>query len=54
MILQKQKVSKYKDKTYYKYIILVPKPLIEKLGWIEGQKLKVDSIVDKGLVLFPV
>lgn len=53
MILQKQKVGNYKNKTYYKYSILVPNNLIEKLGWFEGQKLKADSVLDKGLIIIP-
>ena len=53
MKLQIQKVGKYKGKIYYKYIILVPKALIEKLGWIEGQKLKASPVVDTGLILLP-
>lgn len=54
MKLQKQKVGKYKNRTYYKYSILVPKDYIEKLGWIEGQELKADSVMDKGLFLCPI
>ena len=52
--LQKQNVRKYKDETYYKYVILVPKNIIDKVGWVENQKLKVDSVINKGLFLFPI
>ena len=54
MKLQKQKVGKYKSNTYYKYSILVPKNIVEKLGWAEGQELKADSVMDKGLFLCPI
>ncbi len=53
MKLQKQKVSKYKNKTYYKYSILIPNDIIEKLGWAEGQELKADAVMEKGLFLYP-
>jgi len=54
MKLQKQKVSEYKEKTYYKYTILVPKKSIEGLGWIEGQKLKSIPVENIGLFLVSV
>ncbi len=53
MKLQKQKVSIYKNKIYYKYAILVPNKLINSLGWDEVKELKVDSVIGKGLFLFP-
>lgn len=54
MKLQKHLTGKYKNKTYYKYSILVPKNIIERLGWIEGQELKADSVLNNGLIVCPV
>lgn len=51
MNLQRQEVSKYKNKTYYKYSILVPKNIIEKLGWVKGQKLEATPIINNGLFI---
>ena len=51
MKLQEHKVSKYKDKIYYKYTILVPKKSIEGLGWVKGQKLKGVPVDNIGLFL---
>jgi len=46
MKLQKQVAYKYKDKTHYKYVIIVPQNLINNLGWQEGQELesKIDGL----------
>lgn len=45
MKLQKQKAYKYKDKTHYKYTLVLPDSLIDQLSWKEGSEL--DYIVDK-------
>ena len=39
MKLQKQIAYKYKDKTHYKYVIILPENTISELGWNEGQEL---------------
>lgn len=52
--LQKQKVGEHKNKIYYKYVILVPNSFIEGLGWVDNQELKIDSVFNKGLLLFPI
>jgi len=41
MKLQKQVAYKYKDKTHYKYVLVIPQDTISELGWNEGQELKV-------------
>lgn len=54
MKLQKQLSGKNKNKTYYKYCILVPKDFIRKLNWVENQELKADQVLGKGLILYPI
>jgi len=39
MKLQRQKAYKYKDKTYYKYVLIIPEKTISELGWEDGQEL---------------
>ena len=39
MKLQRQVAYKYKDKTHYKYVVIIPENLISELGWSEGQEL---------------
>ena len=51
MKLQKQKARKYKDKTIYKYIIVIPPKDIEELGWKEGIELEGTIIREKGYFL---
>ena len=41
MKLQKQVAYKYKDKTHYKYVVIIPETAINELGWNEGQELKL-------------
>lgn len=53
MILQKQKARKYKGKTIYKYIIVIPPKDIKDLGWKEGIELEGVVIKDKGYFLSP-
>ena len=52
MKLQKQIAYKYKDKTHYKYVVLVPQDIINDLGWEAGQEL-VPKIDGEKLVLEP-
>lgn len=51
MKLQKQKARKYKGKTIFKYIIVIPPKDIENLGWEEGIELEGTVIKDKGYFL---
>ena len=39
MKLQKQVAYKYKDKTHYKFVLIIPQDVISELGWQEGQEL---------------
>ncbi len=39
MRLQKQLSVKRGSKSYYKYLVIVPNELVQKLGWAEGQEL---------------
>ena len=41
MLIQKQKVGKYKDKQYFQYGLNLPADIIETLGWKAGQKVKL-------------
>jgi len=42
MKLQKQVAYKYKDKTHYKYVLVIPGNAISDLGWREGYELKYE------------
>ena len=44
MKLQKQVAYKYKDKTHYKYVLIIPQEYISELGWVAGQEL--DTRID--------
>lgn len=39
--LQKQKAYKYKDKTQFKHVIVVPEDAVNSLGWIGGEELNI-------------
>lgn len=39
MKLQRQVAYKYKNKTRYKYVIVLPNETVEKLGWKAGEEL---------------
>ena len=52
MKLQRQVAYKYKDKTHYKYVIILPQNLINDLGWQEGQELE-SKIDGTNLILEP-
>jgi bifunctional DNA-binding transcriptional regulator/antitoxin component of YhaV-PrlF toxin-antitoxin module len=53
MRLQKQKAYKYKNKTHYKYTIVIPDSTIEKLNWKEGTELK-EKIKKNSLLVKPL
>jgi len=42
MKLQKQVAYKYKEKTHYKYVLIIPQDTITELGWQEGQELEIE------------
>jgi bifunctional DNA-binding transcriptional regulator/antitoxin component of YhaV-PrlF toxin-antitoxin module len=48
MKLQKQIAYKYKGKTNYKFIIMVPQKDVEQLGWDKGTDLNGTIVNDKG------
>lgn len=52
MKLQKQVAYKYKEKTHYKYVVLVPQDIVYDLGWEAGQEL-LPKIDGRKLVLEP-
>lgn len=52
MKLQKQVAYKYKDKTRYKHVVVIPNETVEKLGWNVGEELE-NSINGKTLMLKP-
>jgi len=39
MKLQKQVAYRYKDRTRYKYVIVIPNETIKQLGWKVGEEL---------------
>lgn len=43
MKLIRQKSREYKGKRYYKYWVIIPSKVIEKLGWKTGDKLKPET-----------
>ena len=47
MRLIKQHGRKYGDKDYFKFIVVIPNKLIEKLGWKGGEDLEVEVKGDK-------
>ena len=50
MRLIKQKGREYEGKEYFKYILVVPNKLIEKLGWKGGENLEAD-VKEKKLIV---
>lgn len=50
MILQSQVSRKVGDTEYEKYWVVIPKKLLEKLGWKSGQELKPEVKGDKLIV----
>ena len=43
MKLQKQLSKKIRDKTHHKYVVVIPKDLIEKAGFKEGDELEAEA-----------
>ena len=43
MKIEKVKSREYKDKTYHKYRLIIPKDLIEKAGFKEGDELEAEA-----------
>ena len=50
MKLIKQKGREYEGKEYFKYLIVVPNKLIEKLGWKGGEDLEAEVKGDKLII----
>ncbi len=50
MRLIKQKGREYEGKEYFKYILVVPNKLIQKLGWKGGEDLEAD-VKEKKLIV---
>lgn len=50
MKLQKQVAYKYKDKTHYKYVLIIPQEIISELGWEAGQELNA-KVNDSTLIV---
>ncbi|MBS3132964.1 AbrB/MazE/SpoVT family DNA-binding domain-containing protein [Candidatus Woesearchaeota archaeon] len=50
MRLLSQKSREYKDKSYYKFWVVIPNKIVEKLGWKQGQELEAE-VKDKKLVI---
>ncbi len=44
VVLQKQLSSKYRGKTYHKFVVVLPNELIEELGWNAGQTFEAEAI----------
>ena len=49
MRLIKQHGRKYVEKDYFKYIVVIPNKIIERLGWKGGEDLDIE--VKKGKVI---
>jgi len=52
MKLQKHLAYKYKNKKYYKHIVVVPEETVEKLGWNKGVELQ-PHVNGNNLILKP-
>lgn len=50
MKLQSHISRKYKNNSYKKFWIIIPRKILEKLGWKTGQELKA-NIKKNGLVI---
>ena len=51
--LQKQMSSTYKGKRYYKFVVVLPRELIQQLDWKEGEEL-IPEPKGKRLTLEPI
>lgn len=47
MRLIKQKGRDYGEKEYFKFLVVIPNKLIQKLGWKGGEDLEADVKDDK-------
>ncbi len=52
MKLQRQVAYRYKGKTQYKYVIVIPNETVEELGWEGGEELD-NSVKGNSLTLKP-
>jgi hypothetical protein len=43
MKLQKQLSQRRGSKVYYKYLLIIPSELVEKLEWLENQELTAET-----------
>jgi len=50
--LQRQLSRKFKEKEYEKWVIVIPREVIENLGWKEGEELQ-EEIKDEKLIIRP-
>ena len=50
MRLIKQHGRKYEGKDYYKYIVVIPNKIIEKVGWKGGEDLDIEVKKDKVII----
>jgi len=50
MRLLSQKSREYKDKSYYKFWVVIPNKIIDKLGWKRGDELETEVKGDKLLI----
>jgi bifunctional DNA-binding transcriptional regulator/antitoxin component of YhaV-PrlF toxin-antitoxin module len=47
MRLLSQKSREYNGKEYRKFWVVIPKKIIERIGWKSGQNLKTEIIGDR-------
>jgi len=50
--LQKQKAYRYKRKTHFKHVVVIPEKILQELGWHTGQELGF-TVNDTGLLVKP-
>ena len=50
MKLIKQKGRDYGEKEYFKYLVVIPNKLIQKLGWKGGEELEAEIKKDKLII----
>jgi len=43
MKLQKQLSNKRGDKTYYKYVLVIPNDIVKEAGFKEGEELEAEA-----------
>ena len=47
MKIFKIKRSEHKDKNYFRYLIFLPKSLLEKVGWVGNEEIEAKTEKDK-------